>query len=181
MTVLISTCTVLEEDSEDSEQTLRGHQPNQQQDPDRFQTTVDGRSVNVKRVPTSEANQVLGGDPGQGNRSHEHHEGQNRAPVDEHGLEYSDGRGQQQHFGLQDGLPPLQQRGTNETTRTKQEEIEIQERQQQEEREFYNQYRNPIARFRARYPQAPAEFLAVCPFSLVQKTPLMLDRLLYIS
>ena len=162
-TFLTTVLAVLEEDLENSQETLNGgRQADGPNSTERFQTVVDGRRVNVKRVPTGEAIQVLGGNSDPGTRSHEHHEGQNRAPVNEHGLDYADGRGQQQHFGLQDGLPPLQQRGTNDTSRTEQEEIEIQGRQQQEEREFYNQYRNPIARFRAKYPQAPAEFLAVC-------------------
>jgi aquaglyceroporin related protein len=152
----------LEEDSEDSEVTLDGvRRPHQQRDPSQFQTTIEGRNVNVKRVPTSEAEQVLGRNRDSHMHSHEHHEGQERAPVNEHGLEFSDGRGQQQHFGLQDGLPPLQERDTNATSQTKQEEKEIQQREQEAEREFYNQYRNPIARLRAKYPQAPAEFLAV--------------------
>ncbi|KAL6168922.1 hypothetical protein ACJQWK_05288 [Exserohilum turcicum] len=159
---------VLEEDLENSQETLNGgRQADGPNSTERFQTVVDGRRVNVKRVPTGEAIQVLGGNSDPGTRSHEHHEGQNRAPVNEHGLDYADGRGQQQHFGLQDGLPPLQQRGTNDTSRTEQEEIEIQGRQQQEEREFYNQYRNPIARFRAKYPQAPAEFLATFIYLLI--------------
>jgi len=115
----------------------------------------------MKRVPTSEADQVLGRNQEPNARSHEHHEGQERAPVNEHGLEFSDGRGQQQHFGLQDGLPPLQEHDTNMSSQTKQEEKEIQQREHEAEREFYNQYRNPIARLRAKYPQAPAEFLAV--------------------
>lgn len=161
-TMLIRTWTVLEEDSEDSEETLDGAgRPHQRRDPSQFQTTVDGRNVNMKRVPTSEADQVLGRNQDLSARSHEHHEGQERAPVNEHGLEFSDGRGQQQHFGLQDGLPPLQERDTNASSQTKQEEKEIRQREQDAEREFYNQYRNPIARLRAKYPQAPAEFLAV--------------------
>ncbi|KAH8628548.1 hypothetical protein IG631_15805 [Alternaria alternata] len=115
----------------------------------------------MRRVPTSEADQFLGRNRGQDPGSHEHHDGQDRAPINEHGLDYSDGRGDRQHFGLQDGLPPLQEHDTNATSQTKQEEKEIQQREETAEREFYNQYRNPIARLRAKYPQAPAEFLAV--------------------
>ncbi|EMD91285.1 hypothetical protein COCC4DRAFT_161873 [Bipolaris maydis ATCC 48331] len=159
---------VLEEGSEDSQETLNaGSDTNRQGNPDRFQTVVNGRRVNVKRVPTSEANQVLGLDHNQDSHSHEHHGGQTRAPVNEHGLGYADGSGQQQHFGLQDGLPPLQERATNETSQTKEEEKEIQKREEEEERDFYNQYRNPIARFRAKYPQAPAEFLATFIYLLI--------------
>lgn len=159
---------VLEEDSEDSQETLNaGSNTNSQGNPDRFQTVVNGRRVNVKRVPTSEANQVLGLNHNQDSHTHEHHDGQTRAPVNEHGLEYADESGQHQHFGLQDGLPPLQERATNETSQTKEEEKEIQQREEEEERDFYNQYRNPIARFRAKYPQAPAEFLATFMYLLI--------------
>ena len=63
---------------------------------------------------------------------------------------------------MQDGLPPLQELDSNETTETQKEKAEIQRREHQAEQEYYNRYRNPIARLRAQYPQAPAEFLAVC-------------------
>ncbi|CAN9164585.1 unnamed protein product [Alternaria sp. RS040] len=159
---------VLEEDSEDSEVTLGGGQrPQPGRDPSQFQTTVDGRKVNMRRVPTSEADQFLGRNRGQDPGSHEHHDGQDRAPINEHGLDYANGRGDRQHFGLQDGLPPLQEHDTNTTSQTKQEEKEIQQREETAEREFYNQYRNPIARLRAKYPQAPAEFLATFVYLLI--------------
>lgn len=116
----------------------------------------------MKRVGTDEANQVFGRHRDQDSHTQQHHDGESRAPVNEHGLEFTDGRGQQQHFGLQDGLPPLQEQASKETSRTHKEEAEIRQREQEEEQEFYNQYRNPIARLRAKYPQAPAEFLAVC-------------------
>lgn len=151
----------MDEEPGDSQETLNAEHPQSHRDPERFQTVINGRNVNVKRVPTEEADQVLGRHHGQDSHTQEHHDGQSRAPVDEHGLEYSDGRGQQQHFGLQDGLPPLQERASNETSQTRKEEKEIKQREQEEEREFYSQYRNPIARLRAKYPQAPAEFLAV--------------------
>ncbi|RMZ69223.1 glycerol uptake facilitator [Pyrenophora seminiperda CCB06] len=164
---------VPEEDSEDSETTLGdGRQQNRHDDPERFQTTINGRNVNVRRVPTSEANEVLRHRDLQthshdNHRAQEHHEGQERAPIDEHGLGYSDARGQQQHFGLQDGLPPLQELDTHATSRTKQEQKEEQRKVEEAEREFYNQYRNPIARLRAKYPQAPAEFLATFIYLLI--------------
>jgi aquaglyceroporin related protein len=87
-----------------------------------------------------------------------------RAPVNEHGLTDSNQNGNTQgrnQFGLQDGLHPLQELDTNNTSATQKEQKEIQQREHQEQQTFYDQYRNPIARFRAQYPQAPAEFLAV--------------------
>jgi aquaglyceroporin related protein len=130
---------------------LGGRQQSSAEDfaPQDFETSIDGEQVNVHRVGRDEANQVL----------------QDRG-IDEHGLQIPRSRQQQPHrsqFGLQDGLPPLQQFKSNrssESTQTEKEHKEIEERQQQEQREYYDMYRNPLARLRARYPQALAEFLA---------------------
>ena len=87
-----------------------------------------------------------------------------RAPVNEHGLTDSNQNGNSQgrnQFGLQDGLHPLQELDTKDTSATQKEEKEMQQREHEEQQKFYDQYRNPIARLRAQYPQAPAEFLAV--------------------
>lgn len=87
-----------------------------------------------------------------------------RAPINEHGLtETAQGQGTngRSNFGLQDGLHPLQELDTGETTQTQKEEKETEKHEHEEQQEYYNQYRNPIARFRAQYPQASAEFLAV--------------------
>ncbi|OAL42943.1 aquaporin-like protein [Pyrenochaeta sp. DS3sAY3a] len=132
---------------QDSELPPNGSQP------DHLRTTVNGRTVNVQRVPTSEADDVL-------RRRDNDNEEHNRAPVNEHGLSYSGDEGHAQHFGMQDGIPPLQELGPHETSRTEKEKRETQHREHEEQQEYYNQYRNPIARLRAQYPQAPAEFLA---------------------
>jgi aquaglyceroporin related protein len=85
-----------------------------------------------------------------------------RAPINEHGLgDVNQGDTGRNNFGLQDGLHPLQELDSGETTQTQKEEKEDHKREHEERQEYYNQYRNPIARFRAQYPQAPAEFLAV--------------------
>jgi aquaglyceroporin related protein len=84
------------------------------------------------------------------------------APVNHHGLDEADqGNNGRNHFGLQDGLHPLQELDTHATTQTQKEQKETQKREKEEQQDYYNQYRNPIAKFRAQYPQAPAEFLAV--------------------
>jgi aquaglyceroporin related protein len=163
MIVLTSARAVLDEDPQGSEVTLdNGRHSNRQPDPDRFETTIDGRNVNPQRVPTSEASQVLH-DRNQNipSRDLSQHESRKHAPVNEHGLGFSNEQGQPQLFGLQDGLPPLRELDTNESSETQKEQKEIAKQEQEAEREFYNQYRNPIARLRAKYPQAPAEFLAV--------------------
>ena len=106
--------------------------------------------------------------------------GPERAPINEHGLsDANQGNNGRNNFGLQDGLHPLQELDSGETTQTQKEEKEIQKREHEEQQEYYNQYRNPIARFRAQYPQAPAEFLAVRLSILQQKTKLMNLRRLY--
>lgn len=90
-----------------------------------------------------------------------HTEGHERAPVNEHGLTTSDQSEAptRNHFGLADGLHPLQELESQESE-TQKEKEEIKRREHEAQQEYYNQYRNPIARLRAQYPQAPAEFLA---------------------
>lgn len=147
---------------DDSEETQadrdQGVPMNGPRDPDHFTANIEGRRVNMRRVPTSEANEV---------RSHHQtaSSGPNRAPVNEHGLSYNNegdesGGAQRHQFGLADGLPPLQELESHETTQSENEKQEIQHREHEAQQEYYNQYRNPIARLRAQYPQAPAEFLA---------------------
>jgi aquaglyceroporin related protein len=156
-------------------------QPQNGRDPDHVQTTIEGRRVNMRRVPTAEAEQLRGQHTSSSHGSHHgsHHEGgRERAPVNEHGLTYNkndndtnnnsnnnnnnneSGATQRNHFGLQDGLPPLQELDSHETTQSEEESNEIHEREHQAQQDYYNQYRNPIARLRAQYPQASAEFLA---------------------
>jgi aquaglyceroporin related protein len=174
-------CSILglEEDSEGSQVPLRSQGSNQRRDPDHFQTTIEGRPVNMKRVQTSEANQFLDNQD-QPHESREHDQ-RGRAPVNEHGLEFSGQHGEQHQFGLQDGLPPLQKLDTSESTQSQKEENEIERREQEAEKEFYDQYRNPIARLRARYPQAPAEFVAVSTAFDLKKILLTYPRLLSTS
>lgn len=131
------------------------------QDLDRFQTTIHGRRVNIRRLPTAEADQVLA------HRSQDHRSresgGQNRAPVNEHGLTNNQGNDTQRgQFGMQDGLHPLKEVGTSNSSESQKEKQKMEEQKQKIEQDYYDQYRNPIARLRAQYPQAPAEFLAVC-------------------
>jgi aquaglyceroporin related protein len=167
----------LEDLDEDSEDTQWAPDPDQQQqpsegrDPDHVQTTIEGRRVNMKRVPTAEAEQLRG--QHNSSRGSNHEGGRERAPVNEHGLTYNkndndnnnnnnseSGATQRNHFGLQDGLPPLQELDSHEATQSEQEDEEIQKREHEAQQDYYNQYRNPIARLRAQYPQASAEFLA---------------------
>jgi aquaglyceroporin related protein len=117
----------------------------------------------MRRVPTAEADQI------QNRPSHQSRQNtnssSNRAPVNEHGLDYRDtndgSHGNQRHqFGLADGLPPLQELQSHKTTESEEEEKEMHQQEHEAEQDYYNQYRNPIARLRAQYPQAPAEFLA---------------------
>jgi aquaglyceroporin related protein len=126
----------------------------------------------MRRIPTAEASQLQrhtssypqnhSTSQSQSHTQHTDQDSHDRAPVNEHGLSYNnDHDGNQRHqFGLADGLPPLQELSTHKTTQSEAEEHEIQKREHDAEQDYYNQYRNPIARLRAQYPQAPAEFLA---------------------
>lgn len=125
------------------------------QNTDYFTTTIEDRKVNVERVPTGETHEVL-------HNCNSDHNGWERAPINEHGLTISHNHEapSRNHFGLADGLPPLQELESRESTQSEKEKHEIEEREHKAQREYYNQYRNPIARWRAKYPQASAEFLA---------------------
>jgi aquaglyceroporin related protein len=128
----------------------------------------------MRRVPTAEAEQLHGFHGSNYGTTHStHHEGRERAPVNERGLTYNknnstdnsnnngeSGATQRNHFGMQDGLPPLQELDSHEATQSEQEDQEIEKREHEAQQDYYNQYRNPIARLRAQYPQASAEFLA---------------------
>ncbi|KAF2131301.1 glycerol uptake facilitator protein [Dothidotthia symphoricarpi CBS 119687] len=154
--------TGLDDESDGSQGTIVGEPGSQ--DPDRFQTTIHGRRVNVRRLPTAEADEVLG-NRHQNHESQDHesqdHRGHPRAPVNEHGLTENQGNGTQRgQFGLQDGLHPLKEVGTHETSETQKEKHRVEQREHEAQKEYYDRYRNPIARLRAQYPQAPAEFLA---------------------
>ncbi|KAF2029438.1 aquaporin-like protein [Setomelanomma holmii] len=79
---------------------------------------------------------------------HDHkQEPQERAPVNEHGLAYTNDH----------DAPARHQFGLADARKRKD---EIQQWAQQAQQDYYTQYRNPVARLRAQYPQALAEFLA---------------------
>lgn len=120
-----------------------------------FTTTSHSHYNDPARRLHQDAEQNFGG------QSHAH-DSRERAPVNEHGLTYSNDNDAptRNHFGLADGLPPLQELESHATTQTQKEKEEIKQREHEAQQDFYNQYRNPIARLRAQYPQAPAEFLA---------------------
>lgn len=63
--------------------------------------------------------------------------------------------------------PPLednQSSHTADTAETQAEKKDNRDREKQAIQNYYNTYRNPLARLRARYPEAFAEFLAVSLF-----------------
>jgi aquaglyceroporin related protein len=151
-----------------------GSQGSNAPDPELIRTTIEGRKVNMRRVPTAEATRLQSQDSHAPTHQTSHQsshiadpDSQNRAPVNEHGLTYNNQNpheGNQDNsrhqFGLADGLPPLQELDSHKTSDSAKEEKEAKKREHAAEQEYYNQYRNPIARLRAQYPQAPAEFLA---------------------
>jgi aquaglyceroporin related protein len=143
-----------EGESDGSQTPLRRGQSSQQAYSADIQSYSHGRMPNV-RQPTSNTHSMAG-------KRRNDESTSESAPVNKHGLDEADqGNNGRNNFGLQDGLHPLQELDTSETTQTQKEEKETIKREHEEQQEYYNQYRNPIARFRAQYPQAPAEFLAV--------------------
>jgi aquaglyceroporin related protein len=146
---------VSESDSEGSLTPLKRSTTSQPETGD-LQSFTKGRMPNV-RQPTANSYSLAGKQRNDGS-----HSNSESAPVNHHGLDGADqGSNGRNNFGLQDGLHPLQELDTHATTQTQKEHKEVQKREHEEQQEYYNQYRNPIARFRAQYPQAPAEFLAV--------------------
>jgi aquaglyceroporin related protein len=59
--------------------------------------------------------------------------------------------------------PPLDDSISVATAETHAEKRELRQRERAAVRDYYNTYRNPLSRLRARYPEAFAEFLAVRP------------------
>lgn len=146
---------VSESDSEGSQTPLK-QTTTSQPETDDLQSYTKGRMPNM-RQPTANSYSLAGKQRNDGSQSNPE-----SAPVNHHGLDGADqGNNGRNHFGLQDGLHPLQELDTHATTQTQKEHKEVQKREHEEQQDYYNQYRNPIARLRAQYPQAPAEFLAV--------------------
>ncbi|KAJ8105687.1 hypothetical protein OPT61_g10030 [Boeremia exigua] len=141
-----------ENESDDSRTPLRRGESSKTANGD-LQSYTHGRMPNV-RQPTSSSYSMAG-------KGREESNNTERAPINEHGLnEANQGNNGRNNFGLQDGLHPLQELDSSETTQAQKEGKETKKREHDEQQDYYNQYRNPIARFRAQYPQAPAEFLA---------------------
>jgi aquaglyceroporin related protein len=152
----------VDEDSDDTYVPPKpSHDAQDRQAPDHFRTTLQGRNVNMRRVPTREASAVLNNrhSSSPANNQETSHDHENRAPINEHGLAYENSTGHNQ-FGMADGLPPLQEIHSHSTTASEKHRTEVQDCEHRAQKDYYDQYRNPIARLRAQYPQAPAEFLA---------------------
>jgi aquaglyceroporin related protein len=124
--------------------------------PDVFITDINGYPVEVRRVSSQEADK----DEDQGIERHDHAE-----PDHDHDSHHNTDSDPNQRYssGYQGALSPVKETDTAsvETSETQEEKKEAQSHEQQALQEFYNNYRNPLARLRARYPEAPAEFLAV--------------------
>ncbi|KAJ4336513.1 hypothetical protein N0V87_005377 [Didymella glomerata] len=150
-------------DSDGSQTPLHPGQSSQEAYSADIQSYSKGRMPNVRR-PTSNTHSMAGKQRNDDSAPETASVNkQESAPVNKHGLdEANQGQGTngRNNFGLQDGLHPLQELDTSETTQTQKEQKEEQKKEHEQQQEYYNQYRNPIARLRAQYPQAPAEFLA---------------------
>jgi aquaglyceroporin related protein len=125
--------------------------------PDVFITDINGYQVEVRRVSSQEADR----EEDQGVERHDHYDSE----QNQDGPQSTDSGPRQKYTsgGYQGALSPVKESDTAslETSRTQEEKKEMQSREQEELQDFYNNYRNPLARLRARFPEAPAEFLAV--------------------
>ena len=124
--------------------------------PDVFITDINGYPVEVRRVSSQEADQ----EEDQGIERHDYAESEH-----DQDFQQSTDSGPRQRYtsGYQGALSPVKETDTAsvETTETQEEKKDAQNHEQEALERFYNTYRNPLARLRARYPEAPAEFLAV--------------------
>jgi hypothetical protein len=135
--------------------------------PDVFITDINGYPVEVRRVSPREADE----EESDGIERHDHAD----PDPSEESLQKTESAAQRNHTpGFQSTLSPLKEDDTAsiESSQTQEEKKEIESREEQAIHEFYNAYRNPLARLRARCPEAPAEFLAVSrtPFDTIWRT-----------
>jgi aquaglyceroporin related protein len=123
--------------------------------PDIFITDINGYPVEVRRVRSREA----GREEEQGVERQDHYDSEQS--QDGQGIDLGARKSYTPRY--QGGLSTVNETDTasTETSETQQEKREAQSHHQQELQDFYNNYRNPLARLRARFPEAPAEFLAV--------------------
>lgn len=126
--------------------------------PDRFEAELDGYKYIVTRVKE--------GEPGSSNQER----GVGREDLyDQHQSRAEAHQGLQSPTLMPDSMgdnfhgdhPPLEDSQSVATAETQAEKQEIRHREEEAMEDYYNTYRNPLARFRARYPEALAEFLAV--------------------
>ncbi|KAF2691200.1 hypothetical protein K458DRAFT_426557 [Lentithecium fluviatile CBS 122367] len=122
--------------------------------PDIFITDINGYPAEVRRVGSREADR----EEEQGVERQDHYDTEQSQECQ------STDSGPRKNYasGYQGGLSPVHETDTAsiETSETQEEKQEAQSREQQALQVFYNNYRNPLARLRARFPEAPAEFVA---------------------
>jgi hypothetical protein len=144
--------------------------------PDRFIADIGGRPVEVRRLSEHEADDLAQ------DQNVEREDHWQEAETGSLRASNTQTRPQQTHTdSYRSTLPSLKEVETGESAQTEAEKQEIQNRQEEELNEYYNNYRNALARFRARYPEAPAEFLAVSSFAMSIEVSLTFRRPLYMS
>ncbi|KAJ4296673.1 hypothetical protein N0V90_006721 [Kalmusia sp. IMI 367209] len=127
--------------------------------PDRFETEIDGWKYVVTRVEDSDGPEYehgIGREDQARDKPSEHHTHQ--------GLQSPTLMPDRMEDGFHNDHPPLQDTesvDTAQTAETQAEKQEIRHREEEAIQDYYNTYRNPLARLRARYPEAAAEFLSV--------------------
>lgn len=127
--------------------------------PNEFDVEIGGNYYEVERMKSRGHDDGEGGDPPGISR-------------EDHAPEADDGSTTQSRSqarprytsGYSGGLAPLEETHSVQSFETSQTEAEKKESREHEEaalQDYYNKYRNPLARLRAKYPEAPAEFLCV--------------------
>ncbi|KAK7186560.1 aquaglyceroporin [Paraphaeosphaeria sporulosa] len=130
--------------------------------PDRFEADLDGYKYIVTRIKDEEA------------ESPDYERDVGREDQYDHRDQQKTETSAEAHQGLQsptmipDSMgdnfhgdhPPLDDEQSVATAETHAEKQEIRQREEEAIQDYYNTYRNPLSRFRARYPEAFAEFLS---------------------
>lgn len=133
--------------------------------PDRFEAELDGYKYIVTRVEEGEAETPdYERGVGREDQYEQHDQQKTETSAEAHqGLQSPTLMPDSMGDNFHGDHPPLDDDRSVATAETHAEKQEICQRQEYAIQDYYNTYRNPLSRFRARYPEAFAEFLSVRP------------------
>ncbi|CAI6241690.1 unnamed protein product [Periconia digitata] len=129
---------------------------NDESPPDAFDAEIGGNFYEVQRRESNE--QGIEDDKLSAGIDREDH-----APDNNQGLNRLQSQTRNRYIsGYSGGLPPVDETASLQSYESYQTEADKKQARQHDEQalqDYYNNYRNPLARLRAKYPEAPAEFL----------------------